>query len=125
MYSNLDIPFGLIPNFIGELDQRITPSSAITVYNPLSDVITKITTIVVANTGSSPAWFSLWVDQTGVLKTNAKILFHEVKVDKNSSRVIQLEEFYLDGKAGGISAQAQNATDITMTINGIEYHNFN
>lgn len=82
-----------------------------------------VTSIIICNTTSASATYSIYLDRDGSTYDATSALFMGVLLAANSTDVI---EFY-DGlpfdadKAGNLAVQSNTTNALTFTINGYEY----
>lgn len=104
-----------------QLAQVTAGVAAASIYSPPANVETEITAIIIANvSNASNRWFSIWIDDDGSTYQDGQKLFHEINVEKKTTTIIDVPIF-MNNTAGNLAVAAQNATDITITVYGIEY----
>jgi hypothetical protein len=107
-------------NYGKELYHNTLPDAATSVYRAVANKSTEILEFVVCNTSNASRWFSIWIDTDGSTYDNTTKLFHEVSISGNTTLVIPVKQ-WMNHPLGNIAAQAQNNSDITLTISGIEH----
>jgi len=98
---------------------RDNDTDAHSVYSPAVGVTAIITTIVLANTSTSSAEVSVYIDDDGTTYNESTCLASTILIAAKSSEVI-MGFFPMNNSAGNLAYKQETANAITITVFGTE-----
>lgn len=102
---------------------RLSGTSAASIYTPGTNKTAKITLIVLCNTTSGAATFSIYHDTDGTTYSEATALYFEQSLAAKTTLLIPLDTSYgifMNDGTGNIAFKQGTSEAITVTLYGIE-----
>jgi len=105
-------------NTLKQLAQQTGAAAAASMYSPGSGEVAIITTMVVANTGSSDRTFSIYIDDNGTTYTAATALYKDVPIPANTTYELSVK-WFMNNSSGNLAVDQDAGTDVNFTLFGV------
>lgn len=96
---------------------RPSGTSAGSLYSPSSGEETVVHNIIVCNTSTSSAKYSIYIDDDGTTYDQSTALFYEVDLAAKASVAIEVK-LCMNNSNGNLAVQTDTASALTFTANG-------
>lgn len=103
---------------LGQLRPAVT--TPVSIYSPAVDIEAQLTQLIIANSTTSPAAFSMYHDDDGTVYDADTILYPEIIVNPKNAISLPLSKVFANVAAGNFAVQTDTANALTFTLYGLE-----
>lgn len=121
-YIDLDKHQEFVLTKRGNLAQLEIPAAPTAVYALPEDTRTEIFggEMMVVNRSNQNRWLTIWFDNDGAATGNPELIHFQIDVPAKG-KIISVLTLYMDTPGGTLSMEAEQATDLIVTVFGSEY----